>query len=115
MVFGPTANWLPKSTAVAVAALPDGITLALPKAVCPRMKSTEPSGQAAPQAGVTVTVMVVVPLAARVAGSATTVVVVATVPPVVHPVEGVPVHSRTRLFTSTDPSPVAWSYPGLAL
>src|ERR1035441_8768562 len=79
------------------------------------MKSTEPSGQAVPQAGVTVTVMVVVSPAAKVAGAATSVVVVARVPPVVHPEAGVPVHSCARLYTSIDPSPGAWSYPGPAL
>jgi hypothetical protein len=64
-------------------------------------------GEALPLAAFTVAVSAVLPLAVMVAGEAVTVVVVA--------IAGMLFHCITRLYASTEPSPVAKSYPGPAL
>ena len=90
---------------MAVLPTPDSVTL--PKLVAPTAKETDPVGGFVPEAAVTVAVTKVLVPMLMLLGAATAVVVVAICTELLH--------RLTRLFTSTEPSPVAWSYPGPAL
>src|ERR1035438_2522758 len=95
-----------------MAAPPAPERLALPNAVCPKLKETDPVSEAEPvAAAVTVAVSTVVALATMLAGSATAVTFVEEVLGLVL----LPAHALARLLTSMDPRPDAWSYPGPAL
>jgi hypothetical protein len=108
MVLFPAVNWLALTVSDAVAVLPVPLRLAVPSDVLPSVKKTEPVGVVLPLAAVTVAVSTVLPLLAVMpAGLAVTVVVVA--------MDGLAGHCVTRLYASTEPSPVARSYPGPAL
>ena len=90
--------------------MPEPLRFAVPSRVLPKMlssvKKTEPVGVALPVLAVTVAVNVVLAVVKILAGLAVTVVVVAT--------DGLLGHCVTRLYASTEPSPVARSYPAAA-
>src|SRR5579864_6218045 len=103
MASTPVGNWLPKTVIDAVPPL----SVAEPNAVLPRLKAIEPVGiELLPDAR-TVAVTCVLPFTPRLDGLAVTVVVVVLTWRLLHCV--------IRLFPSTEPHPVARSYPGPAL
>src|SRR5271157_279529 len=107
MVLLPAFNWLAVMVSGAVAVLPEPERLAVPSEMPPSVKETEPVGVRLPLVAFTVAVSVVLPPVVTMAGLAVTVVVVA--------VGGMLFHFVARMYTSTDPSPVARSYPLPAL
>ncbi len=77
----PVASWLPVTLRKAAGPNEpaDDDRVAAPREVFPRLKVTVPVGNAVPDAALTVTVMVVLPVGAMLAEPAVTPVVVATV------------------------------------
>jgi hypothetical protein len=111
MTLFPVLNWLALTVREAVAVPPEPERLPVPSDVLPSVKVTEPVGVALPLAAVTVAVSAVLLLAVMLAGAAVTVVVVATMVGM----GWLLFHCVTRLYVSTEPSPVARSYPGPAV
>ena len=107
MTLLPDASWLALAVSVAVALPPEPESVPVPSDVLPEVKFTVPVGDVVPVLALTVAVSDVVPVAPMVEGFAVTLVDVAVMfEAVLHPV--------IRLYTSTEPSPVTWSYPGPA-
>src|ERR1017187_988031 len=118
MALAPVASCVPVTVRVAVAVPPEPVRFADPKAVCApgaplrrglfTRKLTVPVGEAVPAKAFTVAVSTVLAFVRMLAGLAETVVEV--------PLDDVrPPHAVTRLNASTDPNPVARSYPAAAL
>src|ERR1017187_3389913 len=107
MALAPVASCVPATVRVAVAVPPVPVRFADPKAVLFTVKLTAPVGEAVPLEAFTVAVNTVLLFIRKLAGLALTVVVVA--------LDVRPPHAVTRLNASTDPNPVARSYPGPAL
>ena len=105
MVLFPAVNEFPETESDAVAMAPEPERLAAPSNVPPSVKETEPVGVVLPLLAVTVAVSVVPPLDVMLEGFAVTVVMV----------DAMLFHCVTRLYASTEPNPVAKSYPGPAL
>ena len=107
MALFPAVNWPALTVSDALAVPPEPERLAAPSDVPPSVKETEPVGAMLPVAAFTVAVSVVLPLGRMLVGLAVTVVVV--------PTAGALDHCVTRLYASTEPKPVARSYPEPAL
>jgi hypothetical protein len=72
----PFDNWLPLTVSGAVALPPDPDNVATPSTLWPTAKVTDPVGDVVPEPALTVAVRAALPLDAKVAGLASTAVVV---------------------------------------
>src|ERR1019366_5032299 len=76
MALLPAASWLPFTVTAAVAEPPEPVRLAEPSAAPPRVKLTEPLGDAVPELARTVAAITVFPAEAMPAGVAVTLMLV---------------------------------------
>ncbi len=107
-VLAPLDSELPAKVKVATPFEPDADKLEVPSVLLPIENVTVPVGEVVPVAGFTVAVKVVLAERPMLVGLALKVMVVLML-------DGTLVHPVTRLFASTEPSPVTSSYPGPAL
>lgn len=108
MALAPGERLLPLTMNVAVPAVPKATTTDEPSGAVPAAKVTLPVGAALPVTGAMVAVRVVLAVDAMLAAVAVSVMFV--------PTPGVKLlHFVARFQASTEPSPVAWSYPAPAV
>ena len=107
MLLVPSASWLPLTLTAAVAVAPEPLRFTVPSTVSPSVKKTDPVGVALPVLALTVAVSIMLAVVKTLVELAVTAVVV--------PMAGPLFHCVTRLYASTEPSPVTKSYPEPAL
>src|SRR5262249_49432471 len=110
IVLTPGGRRDPLMVTLAVATPPEADRFAYPRSVFPELKNTVPAG-VEPPCAFTVAVKAAEPFGTSRMGFAVSVTVVATE----LWVDGAPAQLRTKLYPSSEPSPVAGSYPGPAL